>query len=187
MSYIQEKICLVLDVLASVGFFLAVQIIMQIGFRMLQTSEGEVVSGDRGSESRINGDAFRKPVHLYCGSTFRSVCMTSKLLTISDQIFLVLCIYLWRITHDCQFAQINPCRMEYRLMRLNFKLPISSTVSESVYCASFKYSMILIAVQQIQSYSKTIQTTPFMIYLCPFSLIYSSKNTSQEPKIHYSV
>lgn len=32
---------------------------------MLQTSEGEVVSEDRGSESRTNGDEFGKPVPLW--------------------------------------------------------------------------------------------------------------------------
>lgn len=57
---------------------------------------------------------------------------------------------LQRLTHDCQLAQINPYRIEFKLMSLNFKLPISSTVLEDVSCASIRYSMTLtIMVQQV--------------------------------------
>lgn len=60
---------------------------MQIVLGTLQTSEGEVVSEDRDSESRTNGDEFGKPMPLYCGSTFHIACMSSNLLAISNQIF----------------------------------------------------------------------------------------------------
>lgn len=55
-----------------------------IDLRMHQTSEGEVVSEDRNSEPRTNGSKFRKPVTLYHGSIFPIVCMTSKLLSMSN-------------------------------------------------------------------------------------------------------
>lgn len=55
-----------------------------IDLRMHQTSEGEVVSEDRNAEPRTNGGKFRKPVTLYHGSIFPIVCMTSKLLSMSN-------------------------------------------------------------------------------------------------------
>lgn len=60
---------------------------MQIVLRMHETSEGEVVSEDRDSESRTNSGKFGKPMPLYYGSVFHIVCVTSKLLSMSDSIF----------------------------------------------------------------------------------------------------
>jgi len=115
---------------------------------MFQTSEGEVVSEDRVSKSRTNGDEFGKPAPLYCGSTFHIACMTSEIVAISNQIFPMLRVCLQRLTHDCQLKQINPYRIEFKSMSLNFKLPISFTALEDVSCAFFRYSVTLIIMIQ---------------------------------------
>lgn len=83
-----KKIILTLRFSGFSRFLLAVQTNCNaIGLRMHQTSEGEVVSEDRDSEPRTNGGKFGKPVTLYHGSVFPIVCMTSKLLSMSNSIF----------------------------------------------------------------------------------------------------